>query len=138
MRRLLGLVVIGVLLLSACDRDKAKEEARARNSCGPAPAAMPGSPQLPPGFQAPDKVAYTSSAEAGPSTIVTGFFTGDLNDVYDAYRSGFGTAGYEVTKSENDGPDAEVDWSGGSTTGEVRLAAACTGRTDVTLTIRPA
>jgi hypothetical protein len=136
-RAIVLLLVIPVLLSAACDTDKAQEEAKATAACPSASVALPQAPQLPAGFPSPSGLTYTGSSKAGPSTIVHGYFAGELNDLYDRYKSGFTAARYDLTKTENDGPDAEVDWSGGNTTGEVKLVAACKGRTGVTLTIRP-
>ena len=53
------------------------------------------------------------------------------------YESAFQDAGYTLTKSEQDPRDAELDWSGGNTTGEVKMDWPCKGRTELTITIRP-
>ena len=54
-------------------------------------------------------------------------------------QAAFGTAGgYTLTKSEQDPRDAELDWSGHNTTGEVKMDWPCKGRTELTITIRPA
>ena len=138
MARIVVVLLAVVVLGAACDLDKGKEEARASSPCAsPAPTAMSGSPQLPSGFPQPSGVTYTSSEEAGPSTIVEGFSTGEIKDVWNDYKDGLGTNGYSVTRSEFDGPDGEVDWSGNQTTGEVKVEAECEGRTGVKITVRP-
>ena len=77
--------------------------------------------------------------QAGPSTIVEAYFADDLDGAYGAYQSAFkGAGGYTLTKSEHDPRDAEIDWSGQSTTGEVKMDWPCKGRTELTITIRPA
>jgi hypothetical protein len=139
MSRILVLLLALALLASACDLDKGKEEARASSPCAaPAPTAMSGSPRLPSGFPRPNGVTYSSSEAAGPSTIVGGFSTIEIRDLWNTYKSGLGSNGYSVTRSEFDGPDGEVDWSGHATTGEVKVVAACVGRTTFTITVRPA
>jgi len=131
-------LVAAALVAAACDLDKGKEEARASSPCAsPAPAAMSGSPQLPSGFPQPNGVTYTSSEEAGPSTIVEAFSSAEIKDLWNDYKDGLGSNGYSVTRSEFDGPDGEVDWSGHQTTGEVKVESECEGRTGVKITVRP-
>lgn len=113
-----------------------EEEGKA--ACGPAPAATATPPTLPDGFPTPDGVVYTSSKKAGPSTIVEGFRPGELGDAFEAYKDGFGSAGYDVTKDEKEEDDAEVNFSGSGSDGQVKLKQECKDRTTVTITIRPA
>ena len=98
---------------------------------------MAGEPQLPPGFPTPEGVTYTSEHEAGPSQIVEGYREGDIEEAYDAYKDAFPEAGYEVTKDEREEVDAEVNFEGGSSTGQVKLVQECSDRTSVAITIRP-
>jgi len=48
----------------------------------------------------------------------------------------FDSAGYEVTKDEEE-DDAEVNFSGGSPTSQVKMIQRCKDRTGLTITIRP-
>lgn len=139
MRKVVAISLLPVVLLAACDLDKGKKLAAMKQPCTTSPSpALAQTPTLPPGFPTPAGVTFTSSTKTGPSTILTGYFAGTLDAVYAAYKSGFTAARYSLTKTENDGPDAEVDWSGGKTTGEVKINGDCATRTDLTLTIRPA
>ena len=108
----------------------------ARPDCGPADAAMSGAPDLPDGFPTPAGVTYTSSREAGPSTIVEGRSEEGMGDVFEAYKDGFEAAGYDVTKEERERYDAEVNFAGGGTDGQVRLGD-CEDRTSIQITVRP-
>ena len=112
-------------------------EEAAQEACGAAPAAMSGQPQLPEGFPAPDGVTYTGEEEAGPSHIVEGYREGSLEDAYEGYKSAFPDAGYTVTRDEKEADDAEVNFEGGSSTGQVKLRQECSDRTSVNITIRP-
>jgi hypothetical protein len=113
------------------------DEDGAGGSCAPAAAATSATPELPDGFPKPSGVTYTSSREAGPSTIVEGYREGDLGDVFEAYRHGFEAAGYDITKDEREEEDAEVNFAGGGTDGQVKLRE-CEDRTSIEITVRPA
>jgi hypothetical protein len=114
------------------------EKEAAGKACGPAPATMNSSPKLPQGFPTPEGVAYTSERKAGPSTIVEGFREGEIEEAFDGYKDAFEGAGYEVTKDEREEVDAEVNFAGGGTDGQVKLIQECADRTSVSITIRPA
>ena len=116
------------------DSDKDKEAA----DCGAAPAAMSGSPQLPAQFPTPSGVTFTSQEKEGPTTKVSGHMDGDLDQAYDAWDQALdGKNGYSVTDKEKEEDDAEVNFSGHGTTGQVKLQE-CSDRTNVTITVRPA
>ena len=139
----LGLLVLA--LAAACggdgggesEEERAAEETAAGQTCPEAPAAMTGQPQLPASFPTPDGVTYTSEREAGPSRIVEGYREGDIEEAFEAYKDAFPDAGYEVTKDEREEVDAEVNFEGGSSTGQVKLIQDCSDRTSVAITIRP-
>ena len=116
------------------ESDKGEEAA----DCGAAPAAMSGSPQLPAQFPTPSGVTYTGQEKDGPTTKVSGYRDGDLDEAYDEYESALdGKNGYSVTDKEKEEDDAEVNFSGHGTTGQVALQE-CSDRTNVTITVRPA
>jgi hypothetical protein len=119
------------------EEERAAEEAAAGKACPTAPAAMAGQPELPTGFPTPEGVTYTSEREAGPSRIVEGYREGEIEEAYEAYKDAFPDAGYEVTKDEREEADAEVNFEGGSSTGQVKLIQECSDRTSVAITIRP-
>ena len=141
MKRFVLLAAIGMMVLGACSENEG-ERAReggegGRSDCGPAPTAASESPTLPSGFPSPEEVTYTGSSQAGPSTIVNGYWDGDLAEAFDAYKEGFESAGYTVTKDEMEEDDGEVGFSGGDSTGQVKLEEECEGRTTITITVRP-
>jgi hypothetical protein len=133
----LGALIVAFAAGCGGGESKAEEEA-AGKTCGPAPAAMSGSPKLPQGFPTPDGVTYTTERKAGPSTIVDGFREGEIEEAFDAYKEAFDGAGYDVTKDEREEVDAEVNFAGGGTDGQVKLIQECADRTSVSITIRPA
>ena len=131
---LLGMLVLGVA--AACGEEKEKKQAG--KACGPAPAAMSGDPKLlPANFPTPSGVTYTSEKNAGPSSIVSGYVAGDVGDAFDSYKQALAGGGYSVTKDEHEEVDAEVNFSGGNSTGQVKLLQECADRTSVTITARP-
>jgi hypothetical protein len=105
--------------------------------CGPAPAALPGVPDLPPGFPTPEPMTFTLEREAGPSTVVEGYWTGELEEAYEGWRAAFPEAGYGVTFDEIETRDSEVNFVGGATTGQVRMVQTCSGRVTTSIVIRP-
>src|SRR5262249_48152969 len=114
------------------------DEGEEAADCGAAPAAMTGSPQLPAQFPTPGGVTFTGQEKDGPTTKVSGHMDGDLDAAYDAWEQALdGKAGYSVTDKEKEEDDAEVNFSGHGTTGQVALKE-CSGRTNVTVTVRPA
>jgi len=131
------LSVFVVLLAAACGSEKKSAEGKAERDCGTAPAAMAGQPALPAKFPTPDLVTYTGEKKTGPSTIVAGYHEGELAEAFDDYKSAFSSAGYDVTKDEKEEDDAEVNFSGGSSTGQVKMVQSCKDRTSLSITIRP-
>jgi len=133
-----GVLAAFILLLAAgCGSEKKAEEGGAEKECSSAPAAMAGNPTLPAMFPTPDNVTYTGQKKTGPSSVVSGFRDGELGDAFDAYKSGFDSAGYQVTHSEKEEDDAEVNFAGGNSTGQVKMIQSCKDRTSLAITIRP-
>lgn len=136
-----SLVVCVALALAACTARGGGEgqDGTPLPTCSPVATVSPP-PDLPPGFPTPDGVAYSSAEEAGPSTILEGYWAGvSLEDAFDGYKRAFGSAGYQVTDEEIEATDAEVNFAGGGTTGQVRLnSRTCAGTLTIGITIRPA
>jgi hypothetical protein len=129
-------VLVLAFAAAGCGGEEEEKEA-AGKACGPAPTALAGEPKLPSAFPTPDGVTYTSSTEKGPSTVVEGFREGEIEEAFDAYKDAFPDAGYDVTKDEREEVDAEVNFAGSGTDGQVKLVQACKDRTSVTITVRP-
>ena len=139
-RRLALVLVCAAALAAAGCGGGGGESEEAAGACDPAPAAMSGEPTLPEAFPSPSEVVYTGESKDGPTTKVEGYWKGDLDAAFEAYKDALerGAAGYAVTKSEHEEDDAEVNFEGHSTTGQVKLEVDCADRTKVGLTIRPA
>jgi hypothetical protein len=77
-------------------------------------------------------------ARRRPSHVVEGYFDGEIDDAYDGYKSALEDAdGYDVTKDEQEEVDAEVNFEGGGSSGQVKLIQECEDRTSVSITARP-
>jgi hypothetical protein len=142
MRRLfvfLTLLTALSLVVAGCGKDDEEEgeEAGADETCTAAPPALTGATNLAANFPIPDDVVITSTAAAGPSTVAKGYAEADLKDVYESFKDELDHDPYSVTKSEKDAHDAEVNFAGEGTSGQVRLGEECKGRTSVQITSRP-
>ena len=129
-------LTVAVLALTACEDEDKKG---LKKACGAAPAALKTAPKLPGAFPTAKGVAYTSVSKDGPATIAAGYLNDTIGPAHDAYVAAVsGAPGYSVTKEEQDAADAEVNFSGGGNSGQVKLLQTCKSRTNVTITIRPA
>ena len=138
MSRSAGVLTFSVLLLAAgCGSEKKAEEGGAEKECDSAPAAMAGQPTIPAKFPTPDNVTYTGQKKTGPSSVVSGYRDGELGDAFDEYKSAFDSAGYQVTSDEKEEDDAEVNYAGGNSSGQVKMIQSCKARTSLAITIRP-
>ena len=138
MRRVLPLLSFMLVLagfVSACGGDKDSETAN--KDCGPPPTSAPGGVTLPSAFPVPTGVTMVSSTKQGPSTVLAGYSTADLGDLYNGYKQALGNAPFSVTKSEKDAHDAEVNFESAESTGQVKLKEDCKDRTSVDITVRP-
>jgi hypothetical protein len=135
---LLLVVAAAAFAVAGCgggDEDKGEEAA----DCGATPAAMASTPQLPSAFPTVSGVTYTGQTKEGPTTKVSGYRDGDLDESFDAYNEALdGRNGWSVTSKEKEEDDAEVNFSGHGTTGQVALKECDEDRTNLTITVRPA
>ena len=69
---------------------------------------------------------------------MTGYLNGEIGDAFDAFKQSLATNGYTVTKTDHEAVEAEVNFEGGKSTGQVKLLQECKDRTKVTITARPA
>jgi hypothetical protein len=133
-------LLLCALALGACGSEKESESEegdRAKVACeGP---ALSGATGLPAGFPTPDGVTYTKTADAGPSKIVDGYYEGELQDAYDAFKEALSGSGYSVLFDEIEEDDSEVSYEGEGRTGQVALRKECEeeGRLTVHITSRP-
>jgi hypothetical protein len=99
-------------------------------------------PSLPSDFPQVEGMIYTKSQTSGPSELADGYYEGDLQGGYDAWKAAFEDAGYTITFDEIEEFDSEVAYSGGAErrSGIVALRDVCNedGRISVHITSRPA
>jgi len=135
----IGLVVFAVLLgvVGAGVRSAHATSAETRITCRLAP--LKTAPKLPAGYPKPGEVVYTSAVQAGPSLIVKGYFKADLDEALDEYKAAVAKAHYKNLKTEHDPDDAEINYSGAGTTGQIALRNECkeAKTTFVQITSRP-
>ena len=137
--KLLLVAAVGVAAVGIGMGTASGAGSRVAKACGPAPHKLAKRPTLPKKFPTPTRVVYSASKKAGPSTIISAYWTnGNLTAAHHAYSTAFRAAGYSVTHEEQDEADSEVAFAGSKTTGQVALAKRCDNRILITITIRPA
>lgn len=138
-KRIIVTTLVLVLVLTACSDSKEESETeglRGQAACVQTPAPI-ADPTFPTPFPDIDDVTWTATNQAGPTLVVQGY-TGDaLSDLFREMKEKFSEGGFVVEKSERDPHDAEVNFADSKSSGQVRLAEECQGRTSVTITIRP-
>lgn len=140
MRKLpLALAVLAALaaVIAGCGGDSGRSGGTALPECPPPPAPLTGENNLPPRFPVADRVVLTQTRAAGPTTVVNGYSEAGIPELFEAWSQALDQPPYSVVKSEQEVRDAEVNFSGEDTTGQVRLNAECEGRTSVQITARP-
>jgi hypothetical protein len=128
--------LLALVALTACGE---KDKEALGKACPPAPAALTSTPKLPGGFPDAPGITYTGVSQKGPTTVATGYLAQAIGPAHTTYAQAVkGAPGFAVTKEEQDVADAEVNFTGGGTSGQVKLTQTCKDRTTVTITIRPA
>jgi hypothetical protein len=132
-----ALTAVVLAALGACSGEPGGVPGADLPACdGPLPRDRPVT-GVPRRFPKPAGALYIASAAAGPSTIVEGFFDGEIGESFDAWRAAFEDSGWTITKDEREVVDAEVFFARGEINGRVDMFAECAGRTRLTITIRP-
>ena len=147
MKRAATFAVIGlaVLLAAGCGGKKSESEGGALNKEAVAAcngSALAEAPNLPPSWPQieTDKVTYTKQETKGPTTIVEGYFNGDIKEAHDEWKKELQASGYKILFDELEDHDSEVSWQGEGRSGQVALREEC-GSADkiyVHITNRPA
>jgi hypothetical protein len=131
-----GGVAIGIEhrhIASALENEGEPLPAALVRPCSTLPPANPATTSFP----RPHDAHYVRVSRKGPTTVVSGWFDGAVRQAHDAYVSALGSGEYLVLHTEVDVADSEVNFSGRSTTGQVKLIQECRSRTVVRVTIRP-
>lgn len=139
LKRLLLLMLVAMLVFAACGGDDGESDAGGeggRGECSEAPAAADVA-SLPDDFPVPGEVTLTGESEAGPSTIIEGYFQADLEEAFPEYKEAFESSDWDITKEEQEEDDGEIFFTQGDANGQVNFFAECDGRTKLRITIRP-
>jgi hypothetical protein len=135
--RTFALLALVAVAATACGGGEEKDKQAAKQPCGPAKPALASAPRLPQGFPKPSAVTYTGQKTAGPSTVVSGHMDGDIDAAFNSWKSSFDGSSFKISHDEHEAVDAEVNFEGSSTSGQVKLLQGCKDRTSVTVTVRP-
>jgi hypothetical protein len=135
-RKLVMMLGLVTAFTVSCGGEEEEKE-QASKACPSPPPALSAEPELPTRFPKPKEVTYTAAQKAGPSTKVSGYWSGDVDSAFEGYKDAFSSAGWDVTKDEHEEVDAEIAFAHGSANGQVKLLQTCAGRTSVTITLRP-
>jgi hypothetical protein len=151
LRKLTLLAVLALLTLpaAACggksDAEKRAESA-AKSGEGTVTCegtAMTGDPGLPPNFPVLPEMTLVSAEDKGPTHVVDGYATDDLEGVYNELKDRLEEEQYTILFSEieKDNGDSEISYKtgDGKTEGQIALRAACDNdNTSIHITARPA
>ena len=136
---------LAVLLAAGCGSKKTESSGGALNEQAKVAcmgSALAKAPNLPPSWPQieADKVTYTKQETKGPTTIVQGYFNGDIKEAHDEWKKELEASGYKILFDELEDHDSEVSWQGEGRSGQVALREEC-GSTDkiyMHITNRPA
>jgi hypothetical protein len=120
---LVSLVFVALVVTGAVGLQGAQGGTAAKIKCKG--AALAKAPKLPSGYPKPAEVTYVSAVQAGPTLIVTGYFAAGLDEALNEYKTAVARAHYVNLKTEHDPHDAEINYAGGQTTGQIALRDEC-------------
>jgi hypothetical protein len=139
-----GALAVILLLAAGCGGKKENDEGELGKEAQAACTAKPlsATPSLPPSWPQieTDKMVYTKQRTTGPTTVVEGYFNGDIKEAHDEWKKELSASGYKILFDELEEHDSEVSWSGEGRSGQVALREEC-GSSDkifVHITNRPA
>jgi hypothetical protein len=139
-----AVIGLAMLLAAGCGGKKSESEGalnqEAEAACNG--SALSKAPNLPPSWPQieTDKLTYTKQETKGPTTIVEGYFNGDIKEAHDEWKKELQASGYKILFDELEDHDSEVSWQGEGRSGQVALREEC-GSADkiyVHITNRPA
>ena len=132
------LAVLGCLL-AGCGGDSKSTEAADGTEAACTKSALSGAPDLPKGWPELAEATYTQESQQGPTTVVEGYFAGDVKAAHDEFKRELESAGFTILFDELEDNDSEVSWKGQGRSGQVALRNEC-GSSDkvfVHITNRP-
>jgi hypothetical protein len=72
---------------------------------------------LPGSFPLPGELTVTSVSQLGPTTVVDGYWTAELDEAYREFKDQVTAANYKIIFTENEHKDAEISYNGSGRTG---------------------
>ena len=134
------ILTVLVFLAAGCGgSDSKSSESGAETEAACTKSALSEAPDLPKGWPEMGEVTYTQQAQQGPTTVVEGYFAGDVAAAHDDFKRELEAAGFTVLFDELEDNDSEVSWKGQGRSGQVALRNEC-GSSDkvfVHITNRP-
>jgi hypothetical protein len=144
---LCALLAAALVLVAGCGgggekkADTEQPNQAARSACNGAALADSEKVKLPPSFPQieEDKLTYTRQRTEGPTSVVEGYFHGDVEEAHDEFKKELEGAGFKILFDELEEHDSEVSWEGEGRTGQVALREECgeSDKTYVHITNRP-
>jgi hypothetical protein len=128
-----GIVAVAMLGMSACSSGNGSGDTNGPSGAGSPSATCTGSAVvntgLPSDFPVLDAVTITKVTTAGPSKVLDGFATENVDHLYKEWKDALGQVkSYSILFSENQAPDdAEISFRGKTTTGQIALRNDCGG-----------
>jgi hypothetical protein len=131
------------LLAGGCGDDESKkgeESEGARTACkAPATTDETG---LPAAFPIPGELTITEVRKDGPTNVIDGYWSSDLDEAYPEFKEQVEQAGYEVLFTEKEEHDAEISYAdkANGRSGQVALRDDCSEESTIRvhITNRPA
>jgi hypothetical protein len=136
-----AIVAVLTFLVAGCGGSDGKSsESGDETEAACTKSALSEAPDLPKGWPQLGDVTYTQQAQQGPTTVVEGYFAGDIEAAHDDFKRELEAAGFTILFDEVEEDDSEVSWKGQGRSGQVALRNEC-GSDDkvfVHITNRPA
>jgi hypothetical protein len=135
------ILTVLVFLVAGCGGSDGKSsESGDETEAACTKSALSEAPDLPKGWPEMGEVTYTQQSDQGPTTVVEGYFDGDIEAAHDDFKRELEDAGFTILFDELEEHDSEVSWKGQGRSGQVALREEC-GSSDkiyVHVTNRPA
>jgi hypothetical protein len=138
MGRFSAMLLVAVLGLAGAGCGGGEKKSEESELGQEAEAACTGSrmaeePKLPASFPQieEDKLTYTQQSTQGPTNVIEGYFSGDVEEAHDEFEKEVKAAGYDILFNELEEHDSEISWKGEGRTGQIALREEC-GESDKT------
>jgi hypothetical protein len=134
------ILAVLVFLVAGCGgSDSKSSESGDETEAACTKSALSVAPELPKGWPQMSEVTFTQQSQQGPTTVVEGYFAGDVTAAHDDFKRELEAAGFTILFDELEDNDSEVSWKGQGRSGQVALRNEC-GSSDkvfVHITNRP-